>query len=131
LVELTIAEAGAALGLSVDTVRRRLRSGQLKSRTDPRGRVLVQLETPLPGVAAQTGLGARSAELEAEIGRLREQLEAALAERDWLRARVETAEQEREQLRTLLANAQQQLSQLVSAPADPSESAPRQGRRWW
>ena len=43
MAELTIPEAAVALGLSTDTVRRRIRAGALASRTDARGRYLVDL----------------------------------------------------------------------------------------
>jgi excisionase family DNA binding protein len=129
MAEMTIAEAAAALGLSVDTVRRRIRAGQLESRTDPRGRVVVQVEKPLPGDAEQAAPDPRQVELEQELARLREQLSVTLAERDWLRSRVESAERERERLQLLLGNSQQQFERLLPGPVEATgENA---ARPWW
>lgn len=54
--EVPLSEAAARLGVSVDTVRRRLRSGELAGRQVGR-RALVSLPeaAPQPGAAAATG----------------------------------------------------------------------------
>ena len=48
MAELTIPEAAVALGVSTDTVRRRIKAGALDSRTDARGRYLVDLPEAPP-----------------------------------------------------------------------------------
>jgi excisionase family DNA binding protein len=49
---MTIAESAAALGVSVDTVRRRIKQGRLEAHTDPSGRVMVMTPSvPRPATA--------------------------------------------------------------------------------
>jgi hypothetical protein len=43
MAELLLVEAAAALGVSVDTVRRRIKRGELQARIDGQGRLLVHL----------------------------------------------------------------------------------------
>lgn len=124
--ELTIPEAAAALGISVDTVRRRLKRGQLQSRQDDRGRLLVQVEA----VDADAGSGLIASsdfehvrqELEhtktllAEVRHQRDRLEQELQSRT---AEHSTAEAE---LRRLLGNEQLALQQLQRLLPSPQEA---------
>ena len=67
--DLTVAEAAAALGVSAETVRRRIRKGALSARKDARGeyRIVLALESS-PALLPSFG------EAEAEISRLRREL---------------------------------------------------------
>jgi hypothetical protein len=112
---LSIDEAARELGLSVSSVRRRIRTGALKTEqaTTAQGfRYVVVLEDT-PEHAAT--------EVPADVG---DTLAAVVAERDWLRARVEelTALLNREQETALrLAAAQVDSQRLLSAYATPSQ----------
>ncbi len=132
---VTVAEAAALLGVSVDTIKRRIRSGGLQGTRTARGRVLVAV----PGAeAAPQAVPAAPHEpvdapqaaphvhgSDAEHGALAERVAAITAERDWLRERVERAESEREQLRILLSNAQQSLVRALHAAPQDAEVPPK------
>jgi excisionase family DNA binding protein len=138
--QVSVAEAAVLLGVSVDTIKRRVRSGALQSSRTVQGRVLVSLPESEAAPHAQG--------TDPELGGLLERMTAVTAERDWLRERVERAESEREQLRILLSNAQQSLvralqaapqtapQQPVEAPTAPEPPAPAtdapapRWRRW-
>lgn len=118
MAERTIAQAAVQLGVSTDTIKRRVRRGVLPSKRGADGRILIVLpDEPLDdlqGSAPHLHGG--------DVATLHERLAATAAERDWLRERVEKAEAEREQLRILLGNAQQQLARaLQSASQAPRE----------
>src|SRR4051794_35046103 len=116
MVELTIPEAAAALGVHIETIRRRIRRGELEARRDERGRFLVSLSdidaesTPTQRVH---GAGAVDAATYADIKRQRDELmEALRASQDALeREQVASSE-----LRRLLGNTQQQLQALLPPP---------------
>lgn len=139
--DLTIPEAAAALGVSVDTVRRRIRRGDLEARKDQRGRYVIYIEgigagavvsaAPVDAVATQRDLD-HTREMTAELRRQRDRLEERLAE----------SRQAEGELRRLLANAQQQLGALLPAPPmpttldqevgeTPSTPPPEKRRGWW
>jgi hypothetical protein len=158
--QVTAAEAAVLLGVSVDTIKRRVRSGALHSNRTAQGRVLV--DVPEEEVAPQAAESAPQEPPSAphaapqvhssddELAALQARVTAVTAERDWLRDRVVSAETEREQLRILLGNAQQSLAlALQAAPVDdsateartepvpaelstpaPAPSAPLWGRLW-
>ncbi|HLC23673.1 MAG TPA: helix-turn-helix domain-containing protein, partial [Dehalococcoidia bacterium] len=72
MAELTISEAAVALGVSVDTIRRKIKRGELRARQDNKGRYLVAVEAPPRGAApAVAGLPENAA----ETARLRLDLE--------------------------------------------------------
>jgi excisionase family DNA binding protein len=137
--DLTIAEAAAQLGVSVDTVRRRIKSGRLASHVDPAGRLLVAVEPAAEG--APPGADARTDLLRQELDHTRAMLEEvrrqrdelATAERsradalasevDVLREQLTAANEGQRELRVLLLRtneqlgiAQQQLQALLPAP---------------
>jgi excisionase family DNA binding protein len=127
---VSVAEAAVILGVSVDTVKRRVRSGALHSIRTAQGRVLVSLpeEEPAPHAAQEPPSASRDAGQvqgsDPDVAALLERVAAMTAERDWLRERVERAESEREQLRILLSNAQQSLVRaLQAAPRGASRQA--------
>ena len=131
---VTVAEAAALLGVSVDTIKRRIRSGGLQGIRTARGRVLVAVPdyeaapqavpaAPHDPVDAPQGVGQVQGS-DVEHGALVERVAAITAERDWLRERVERAESEREQLRILLSNAQQSLVRALHAAPQGAEVPP-------
>jgi excisionase family DNA binding protein len=125
--QVTVAEAAALLGVSVDTVKRRIRSGALHSSRTAQGRVLVDVpgEEAAPQAAESAPQTPHSASQDApHVHRNDEVLAAITAERDWLRERVERAESEREQLRILLSNAQQSLVRALQAAPQPITEPP-------
>lgn len=95
-MEVSLSEAAARLGVSVDTVRRRLRTGDLAGRQAGR-RTLVSLPEKAPTPARSTG-DELLAEVRAERDRLAAQLEAMIRQLD-------AASIERTELRALLAKA--------------------------
>jgi excisionase family DNA binding protein len=143
--QVSVAEAAVLLGVSVDTIKRRVRSGALQSTRTAQGRVLVTL--PEEAVAPQAPQEPMSAPQDApqtqgndaDAAALLERVTTVTAERDWLRDRVERAESEREQLRILLSNAQQSLVRVlqaapqtappssVEAPGAPQPAEPTMG----
>lgn len=78
MARASIPEAAARLGVSVDTVRRRVRSGRLPATRDARGRYVVELPDGSPAPPPPAHAGDVDALL-AEVRRQREVLEAQLA----------------------------------------------------
>lgn len=76
---MTISEAAVALGVSADTVRRRVQRGELQATQDERGRMLVSLDGVPEGVT-ESGNGASARAV--ELAHLREMLSQASQERD-------------------------------------------------
>ena len=71
MAEVGIAAAAAALGVSGDTVRRRIKRGELVSRRTAGGRVLVTVPDHLVGTAipaASTPVGVDPGPLRMELG---------------------------------------------------------------
>jgi hypothetical protein len=146
-------EAAAALGVSVDTIRRRVRRGQLAATHDAEGRLVVDIPAArqVPADAMQDAMQTAEAawqmpstppepamhlhstddatharELLAEVRLQRDHLEATVAD---LRVRLDTAEQAQAELRRLLAAALQQ--RALPAPAAPPSSDALAARPWW
>ena len=99
LEQLTLIEAGQALGISPDAVRMRIKRGSMQAEKDAEGRWLVWVDTEQaaaereaerePGAAGERE-GELSAEaLRARIAVLEARLAAAESERDFLRTQVE------------------------------------------
>ena len=103
LEQLTLIEAGQALGISPDAVRMRVKRGSLQGEKDAEGRWLVWVDVEQaaaereaerePGAAGEREPereGELSAEaLQARIGELERRLEELREERDFLRRQVE------------------------------------------
>ena len=118
---VSIRETAAALGVSPDTVRRRIRAGQLEARKAG-GRW--QVEMPDAAVASPpeperdaTALARQAADLQAENRMLRGQLATMHA----------TLDHEREQA-GLVARTLEQFSRALPAPA--ADAAPARAP-WW
>src|SRR4051794_21974390 len=95
--QVSVAEAAVLLGVSVDTIKRRVRSGALQSPRTAPGRVLVT--TPEGEAASQERSSAPQDAphvrcSDGAVAALQERVTAVTAERDWLRERVERAEAE-------------------------------------
>ncbi|HLZ71325.1 MAG TPA: hypothetical protein VKV26_15600 [Dehalococcoidia bacterium] len=122
--EVTLEQAAIVLGVSVDTVRRRVRLGQLPAQRDATGRRLVTVPAApaLPEdverlhqrereqVNALNRDNAHLTELVAELRRQRVQLEAQNAA---LQTHLHAASEAQRDLHRLLANAQEQIAQLL------------------
>ena len=139
MAEMTVAEAAERLGVSVETIRRWIRSGQLVSRRDPRGHVTVEVlagsgraREAAPG-AAQTGHRhshpvdprrqlAHVNGLLAEVRRQRDQLEAQVAAQAQLLARAAT---ERAELLQRLKTTQEELRLALALAGGTAERKPR------
>ncbi len=147
-MRLSIDEAAIALGLSVSSVRRRVKAGslQVERETTPAGfRYVVVLpdEPPSqpPSQAPSTDDAPRSQTPSQEPSTLSQsdQVAALTAERDWLRQRVEelttllNREQEAVLRLTTQAPSQRLLNQVVTptqAPSQPPSQTPTR-RSWW
>lgn len=123
MAEVGIAEAAATLGVSIDTIRRRIKRGEMPARRTEGGKWLVQLPEP-------EALQAEAEGSAAVISRVAH-LEALLVERERqiadLRQRLETmqtdkagAETEKAHLRRLLEN-QQELTRMHLLPGPRPE----------
>src|SRR5690348_15766879 len=112
--ELTIAEAAAHLGVSKDTIRRRLRAGSLNGsrRARPQGFawvVEVSEQPRIPPAAAD------SAGLALELARLQEQVTALREAFSITREEVVARRREVEELRRQLENAYDRMYAIVAA----------------
>ncbi len=112
---VTVAQAAAALGVSTDTVRRRVQRGQLQESRDARGRLLVDLT----GIAAIGPLPASAAA--AEIAHLREQIENLQLELATRREEAQQAAQAQTELRRLVSQAQVLQAHLAGISLDSGE----------
>ena len=104
LEQMTLIEAGAALGISPDAVRMRIKRGSMQAEKDAEGRWLVWVDVEQaaaereaerePGAAGEREPereGELSAEaLQARVAVLEARLEAIESERDFLRKQVDT-----------------------------------------
>ena len=144
MAEMTVAEAAERLGVSVETIRRWIRSGQLVSRRDPRGHVTVEVlagsgrDPDAAPSATQSGhrhshpvdLRRQLAHVNgllAEVRRQRDQLEAQVAAQAHL---LEQAAAERPELLRRLKAAQEELRlALALAGGKPPSASTRPSRR--
>lgn len=154
MAELGLSEAATALGVSADTIRRRIKRGELQSRRTAEGRVLVTMPDDIDqadGATArppvQMPAGPDPASLAAELAHVKELLDEVRNHREELSGLVATLQQDRQrdaeeraELRRLLANAQQQVQRLLPAPADAVQEPAVPGatvqqvpgkRSWW
>ncbi|MDO8472702.1 MAG: excisionase family DNA-binding protein [Dehalococcoidia bacterium] len=145
MAELTISEAAAALGVSVDTIRRKIKRGEMHAQQDSRGKYLVSVEGPVAGAASAGPASgpADSARLRLEleqaermIEELRHQRQVLESELQGTRLAMQDAATERSELRRLLGNAQMlQMGRALPAPAESQPAAvtapAQKPRRWW
>jgi predicted site-specific integrase-resolvase len=130
---LPLADAAAALGVSVDTVRRRIRRGALEAAKDERGRYVVEVaEDAAPMALPSHGDAAEVAVLRERVTRLEAELEAR-------RREAEAAEVAQREMRALVSQAQSLQLRLMGGGSSGSLAGgdatmtgtqpPR--RRWW
>jgi hypothetical protein len=134
---LTMAEAAHRLGVSVDTVKRRIQKGELKGHQQPRPQGFVWL-IEMPEESNQPGSDPANTPVHTtvsagELRRLEEMvqfLKAELAARD---AQVESWKQEAEAHREQLQAKDRQIEQLhiLLQQAQAALPAPRDNRSWW
>jgi hypothetical protein len=131
MAEMTMAEAAEALGVSLDTIRRRVRRGIYPVRRDERGRNLVDVHGHAGAVPVQTPVQGDTGELLAAERRRSDEMAAQV---ETLRRQLEAANEGQRELRILLfrqseqlSTAQQQLQALLPAPAEPHEEHEAQG----
>ncbi len=126
LEQLTLIEAGAALGISPDAVRMRIKRGSMQAEKDAEGRWLVWVDVEQAAAEREAerepdATGEREPEREGELSA--EALQARVAV---LEARLEAIESERDFLR-------KQVDTLVFAQGMAAQKAlPNPARRsWW
>ena len=125
LEQLTLIEAGQALGISPDAVRMRIKRGSMQAEKGEDGRWLVWVDTEQAAAEREAerepdAAGEREGErdelsaeaLRARIGILEARLEAVESERDFLRKQVDTL---------IFAQAMQTQKALPNP----------EGRSWW
>jgi len=115
--EMTIREAARALGTSADTIRRRIRRGELNARRDSRGWLMVHVPAA-QGAASPMQQGA-------DLGNvpMAEVMQRLEEENRWLRSQLDEAARERAELRQLLAGSMRSLP-AGDTPADPQSPLP-------
>jgi hypothetical protein len=124
MTHVSITEAANRLNVSVDSVRRRLRSGALQGTRDERGQWWLELsdtiqpETPIPSVEQRLALGVA---IPAQNGpRGSNDLVEALQDRiDDLLCRLDKSEAERREDKAKAASERERLLTLVEALARP------------
>ena len=127
-----IREAARLLGVSTDTIRRRIERRDLPAHKDPSGRWLIELDDSLMVPAAPASTEMPSGERE-ELIRLRAENDALhmlLDEVRTSRDRTVEAEAELRRIVTVITFRQQG----IAAPEQPETEmigAPEPPRRWW
>ena len=134
---LTMVEAAHRLGVSVDTVKRRIQKGELKGHQQPRPQGFVWL-VEMPEEFNQPSSNPADTPVDTtvstgELRRLEEMvqfLKTELAARD---AQVESWKQEAEAHREQLQAKDRQIEQLhvLLQQAQAALPAPRENRPWW
>ena len=147
MAEYTIPEAAVALGVSIDTVRRRIKRGTLEARRNPQGRYVIVIpegdgielggDVPVLLIDLRRELS-HTQEVLGEVRHQRGQLEEQVTAQ---RRALESGETERAELRRLLA-ASMQTHALPESSAAPDTAAQAAGavppthraavpRPWW
>lgn len=107
---LTLAEAATLLGTSVDSVRRRVKAGQIRAFHDERGRVrIVATLEPPPGEPAHEAIEVREV---ANVHRLREELKTLRLELDTLLAERHELARELEDTREALRRSKDEIAAM-------------------
>jgi excisionase family DNA binding protein len=125
--QVTLEQAAVVLGVSVDTVRRRVRLGQLTAHRDPTGRSLVAvpaaplLPTEIERLSQQDreqllALRRDNVHLSALVEELRRQQARLEQHSATLREQLAAAIEAQRDLHRLLARAQDQISRLLPVP---------------
>lgn len=144
--EVSGAQAAAELGVSIDTIKRRIASGDLLGHKDAGGRWRVVLEDKTPAATAEVigtattadpiesrlaleldAATAMIAQLRSEVTRMATQIEQDAVERAELRRLLSTAMQ-RPQLPATVEG--ERLDAAGQEPA-PTRNVPASARKWW
>src|SRR5215203_4702712 len=138
-VRLSVADAAARLGISTDTVRRKLKRGQLQAKRDNHGQWWVEVPAdakpaePMQHAAYEPRtdpVGALTEELRSQIARLRTDLDAAYAREAVERERhaIEVA-----RIEALLAAERSRVDELLKRRSQtvPVVTAQPARRAWW
>jgi hypothetical protein len=127
---LALLDAAVALGVSGDTVRRRVRRGELPSRHDERGRLIVELPAATsPPADAEPGPAVEASEL---LAALRARIAELERDRDQWRGQAQMSIASLQQLTAALPRLHDPADYVdgASDPATMAHTAPRR-RRWW
>lgn len=140
MAELTITQAAGALGVSDDTIRRRIESGKLQARTDEHGRRWVILPDAEAAHATEDGAAKPEAASEALLTQVAGERDQLREQVRFLQQQLDAATQAQEQLRQLLAR-EQELARALMLPApgdagdgeerETSEEPEQPRRHWW
>jgi hypothetical protein len=121
--KLAMNEAATALGIHPDTLRRRIKRGQIAAERDAEGRYVIDVPDADADVGSAEAAPRQAPDRAEALPRhLQMQLDGLKEEVAWLRARLEAAEAERGELRRMLNLEQQtvaaaQQAALLAAPA--------------
>jgi excisionase family DNA binding protein len=129
--DVTLEQAAIALSVSVDTVRRRIRLGQLSAHRDAGGRSRVAVpEVPSFALDVErirqqdqeqlVTLRSENVHLSDLVDELRRQQGQIEAYNAVLRDQLGAANESQQELRRLLANAQEQVNRLLTAVSESS-----------
>jgi hypothetical protein len=134
---LTMVEAAHQLGVSVDTVKRRIQKGELKGHQQPRPQGFVWLvempeETNLPG-SNPANTPVDTPVTAGELRRLEEIVQFLKGELNGRDVQIESWKQEAEAHREQLQAKDRQIEQLhvLLQQAQAALPAPRDSRPWW
>ena len=138
MAQLSASQAAAALGVSRDTVYRRIKDGSLETVTSGSGRlqIIVDDETAVElvgRVASDKNVSRDLSQAQREIVLLTSQIEDLRSIRDVLNAELAARREGEQQLRALLLQAQQRIPALPAASdvALSDGSATQKPRRSW
>jgi hypothetical protein len=111
VASLPLADAAAHMGVPVNTLRRRIRRGELEAFKDDRGRYLVKVEDTWPPPGGGGGHAAPAslhtpADDPAEVAVLRQRVASLEAELEARRREAEAAEVAQREMRALVSQAQ-------------------------
>jgi DNA-binding transcriptional MerR regulator len=126
LEQLTLIEAGQALGISPDAVRMRIKRGSMQAEKDAEGRWLVWVDT-------EQAAAEREVEREAKQAEEREPEREGELSAEALRARIEALEERIGELKEERDFLRRQVDTLIFAQGMAAQKAlPNPARRsWW
>ena len=144
MAELTIPEAAAALGISTDTVRRRVKAGILTARTDERGRYLIEVADELLRPAAVSPTQVQEEEIERglalverfnlavaqQVEPIRQELGAASQRLEEANRKVAELADQNGYLRARVEDLERRLAPSVEEP-QPETAVEPAPRPWW
>jgi hypothetical protein len=125
--ELGIPEYAAHLGVSADTVRRRIRAGEIPARRDARGRYVVLVpDEEADELQAAPMQRDDVVVVRRELLHAQELAEAERRRGDELAIALEAANKGQDELRVLLLRQSEQLARLLPAPREEPQESPQE-----